>query len=87
MVVKLRPNTPRQLLGVGFSLSPYTLVGFGYDLDLDLEPDLDRLLEYLPGLECRDLLRDLDLGVLDLDPPGLGDLDPGDLRGGEGDLL
>ena len=79
MVVKLRPNTPRQLDGSGFSRSPYTLVGLGWDLDLvrDLDPDL-RLDEYL------DLLL-----LLDLDP-GLGDGDlepPGERLGGEGDLL
>ena len=52
VVVKLRPNTPRHLEGVGFSLSPYTLVGLGIDLDLLLDlgdldlgdPDLVRLL-------------------------------------------
>ena len=56
-----------------------------------MEPDLDLLLEYLLGLECRDrdLLRERDRDR-DLEAAGLGepDREPGlDLRGGEGDRL
>ena len=46
MVVKFSPKTPRHLEDVGFSLSPYTLVGLGkLVLDLDLLGDGDVLLE------------------------------------------
>jgi len=40
VVVKFNPNTPRQLVGCGFSLSPPIFVGRGNDRDLE-RGDLD----------------------------------------------